>query len=233
MIPHSLQGVVGLVGSLPPRDGGKVFGSLVATLLVPTAQPPARRCAACGDLIGSARLSSARENTSPPVCWSCRSSASTVLELLQPVAGCCANETVLAMGQPVRIRIWTCSSRAAAALLRLHSNLQVCRASSHALPAMHGSHCNDRASCARAAGSCSVSSSTIRLAVCDRPHFGGALGERAELGVLSRPVESWQQPTGNGWPRAHGVGPLPGSSGDRPPMSVARMDSLVRSWCLA
>ena len=109
-----------------------------------------------------------------------------VLELLQPVAGCCANETVLAMGQPVRIHIWTCSRCAAAALLRLHSNLQVCRASSHALPAMHGSHCNDRASCARTAGSCSASSSTIRLAVCDRPHVGGALGERAELGVLSR-----------------------------------------------
>ena len=123
-------------------------------------------------------------------CWSCRSSASTVLELLQPVAGCCANETVLAMGQPVRIHIWTCSRCAAAALLRYHSNLQVSRASSHALPAMHGSHCNDRASCARTAGSCSASSSTIRLAVCDRPHVGGALGERAELGLLSLPVES-------------------------------------------
>ena len=127
------------------------------------------------------------------------------------------------------------SLRCGSALLRYHSNLQVSRASSHALPAMHGSHCNDRASCARTAGSCSASSSTIRLAtirLCDHPHVGGALGERAELGLLSRPVESWQQPTGNGWPRAHGVGPLPGSSGDRPPTSVARMDSLVRSWCL-
>ena len=167
------------------------------------------------------------------VCWSCRSSASTVLELLQPVAGCCANETVLAMGQPVRIHIWTCSRCAAAALLLLHSNLQVCRASSHALPAMHGSHCNDRASCARAAGSCSVSSSTIRLAVCDRPHVGGALGERAVSSVCSRGclVIAAAVPATAG--HVHmALSRSPGSSGDRPPTSVARMDSLVRSWCL-
>ena len=37
----------------------------------------------------------------------------------------------------------------------------------------------------------------------------------------------------NGWPCAHGVEPLPGSCGDRPPTSVACMDALVRMRCRA
>ena len=121
-----------------------------------------------------------------PVCCITRMSAKTTLDASKPAAGCRTNETVLAMRQPVRTHTWACSRCAAARLLHDDSSLQVCCASSCALPAMHGSHCNDRAFCARAAGSCSVSSSTIRLAVCDRPHVGGALGERAVSSVCSR-----------------------------------------------
>jgi hypothetical protein len=114
------------------------------------------------------------------VCWSCRSSASTVLELLQPAAGCCALETVLAMRQPVHSCCWTCSRCAAAILRRYGPSLQVCRAASRSPPAMHRSHCSDRTLCARMAGSCSISSNTTRLTSGDRRTLGGALEERAQ-----------------------------------------------------
>ena len=114
--------------------------------------------------------------------------ASTVLELLQPAAGCCALETVLAMRQPVHGCCWTCSRCAAATLRRYGPSLQVCRAASRSPPAMHRSHCSDRTLCARMAGSCSISSNTTRLTSGDRRTLGGALGERAALGMLIRPI---------------------------------------------
>ena len=102
---------------------------------------------------------------------SCRLSASNVLKLFQPAAGCWALETVLAMAQPVRVHDGTCS-RCAAALLRPMSPrlLEVCRTPRRSPPAMHRSQSSDRVSCARAAGSCSVSSSIIGLTVGDRRH---------------------------------------------------------------
>lgn len=54
-----------------------------------------------------------------------------------------------------------------------------------------------------------ASRSIVRLAVRDRPHLGSALGERAELVVLLRPVETQRQLKGNSWPRAHGVEAAP------------------------
>jgi hypothetical protein len=127
------------------------------------------------------------------VCWSCRSSASTVLELLQPVAGCCANETVLAMGQPVRAHDRTCSCCTAALGLRLSASLQVCRALRRLLPAVRRSHFSDHASCARISGAAQP-----RAVLPDRPSatFGtylGALGVRAALGVLMRAVGAQQR----------------------------------------
>ena len=167
------------------------------------------------------------------ICWSCPLSASNVLKLFQPAAGCKALETVLAMAQAVRVHDGTCYRCAAALGLRSSPYLQVCCAPRRFPLAIRHSHFSDRGSCARAAGSCSVSSRIVRLTVRDRPHVGGALGERAALSVLLRLVGTQRQPTGNGWPCAHGVDPPPGSCGDRPPTSVACMDTLVRLWCLA
>ena len=138
---------------------------------------------ACGNRTGTKRRSRAvcRSNVrSPtrrrsggdasPIWWSCLLSASTVLELFQPAAGCWALETVLAMAQPVRVHDSTCS-HCAAALLRINGpRLEVCRTPRRSPPAMHRSQCSDRVSCARAAGSCSVSSSIIGLTVSDRRH---------------------------------------------------------------
>ena len=152
---------------------------------------------ACGNRTGTKRRSRAvcRSNVrSPtrrrsggdasPIWWSCRLSASTVLELFQPAAGCWALETVLAMAQPVRVHDSTCS-HCAAALLRINGpRLEVCRTPRRSPPAMHRSQCSDRVSCARAAGSCSVSSSIIGLTVSDRRRV---LGERAALSMLTQP----------------------------------------------
>ena len=74
-------------------------------------------------------------------------SASTVLKLFQPAAGCWALETVLAMAQPVRVHDGTCS-RCAAALLRQDSpRLEVCHTPRRSPPAMHRSQCSDRVCC--------------------------------------------------------------------------------------
>jgi hypothetical protein len=116
---------------------------------------------------------------------SCRLSASTVLKLFQPAAGCCTLETVLAMAQPVRVHNGT-SSRCAAALgLRSGPVLQVCRALRRLPPAVHRSHFSDCASCARMSGSCSASRSTTRPSIGDHRH---TRRRSAALGVLMQPV---------------------------------------------
>ena len=167
------------------------------------------------------------------ICCITRMSAKTTLDASKPAAGCRTNEKVLAMRQPVRTHTWACSRCAAARLHRYDSSLQVCHASSCALPAMHGSQYSDHDSCARAAGSCSASSSIIRRVVRNRPHVGGALGERGALGVLVRPLSGQRQPTAHAWPRVHGVKPLAGSCGERLPTFVGRMDALMWLCCLA
>ena len=201
---------------------------------------------ACGNRTGTQRRSRAvcRSDFCSPtrrhsggdalsICWGCRLSASTVLELFQPVAGSCALETALATRQPVRGCCWTCSRCSAAILRRYGQSLQVCRAASRSPPAKHRSSCSDRASCARAAGSCSVSRNIIRSTVGDRRHTWRRAGrarctQRAHMACRGRAATVW-----DGWPCAHGVEPLPGSCGDRPPTSVACMDALVRMRCHA
>ena len=101
---------------------------------------------------------------------SCRLSASTVLKLFQPAAGCCALETVLAMAQPVRVHDGTCSRCAAALGFEAVRLLQVCRAPRRLPSAMHRCHFSDRAACARMSGSCSASSSTSRPTIDDHRH---------------------------------------------------------------
>ena len=101
---------------------------------------------------------------------SCRLSASTVLKLFQPAAGCWALETVLAMAQPVRVHDGT-SSRCAAALGLRSGQRCRCVVRAASLPlAMHRIHFSDRAACARMSGSCSASSSTSRPTIDDHRH---------------------------------------------------------------
>ena len=97
-------------------------------------------------------------------------SASTVLELLQPAVGCCANDAVLAVCQPVRAHGGTCSRSAAALGLHHRPLLQVCHAPHRLPPAVHRSHFSDRAFCTRMSGSCLGSSITTRPTVGDHQH---------------------------------------------------------------
>ena len=145
---------------------------------------------------------------------SCRLSASNFLNLFQPAAGCWALETVLAMAQPVRVHDGTCSRCAAAPLRRDDLRLEVCRTPRRPPPAMHHSQCSDRVSCARAAGSSSVSSSIIGITVGDRRHAWRRAGRaRCTQHACSRSRRVKAATVRNGWPCTHGVEPLPGSCG--------------------
>ena len=120
-------------------------------------------------------------------------SSSTVLELFQPAVGCCANDAVLAVCQPVRAHGGTCSRCAAALGLPERPLLQVCHAPRRLPPAVHRSHFSDRAFCTRMSGSCLGSSITTRPTVGTISTDVGALGERAALGVLMRAVGAQQR----------------------------------------
>ena len=148
-------------------------------------------------------------------------SASTVLELFQPALGCCADEAMLAMRQPVRAHGGTCSRCAAA--LGLHSRplLQVCRAPCRLPPAMHRSHFNDRASCTRMSGSCSASSTTTRPIVGDHRHGCRRSGRACSAWRAHAGCRGTAAAMRHGCPHAHGVEPRPESCGDHPPMSHA------------
>ena len=172
----------------------------------------------------------------PSRCCSCRLSASTVLKLFQPAAGCCALETVLAMAQPVRVHNGT-SSRCAAAL-GLHSGpvLQVCRALRRLPPAVHRSHFSDCASCARMPGSCSASRSTTRPTIGDHRHTRRRSGRACSAWrahAACRGTDATAAAMRHGWSRAHDVEPRPGSCGDHPHTPVACMGARLRVRCLA
>ena len=164
---------------------------------------------------------------------SCRLSASTVLKLFQPAAGCCTLETVLAMAQPVRVHNGT-SSRCAAALgLRSGPVLQVCRALRRLPPAVHRSHFSDCASCARMSGSCSASRSTTRPIIGDHRHTRRRSGRACSAWRAHAACRGTAAAMRHGWSRAHDVEPRPGSCGDHPHTPVACMGARLRVRCLA
>ena len=166
-------------------------------------------------------------------CCSCRMSASTVLKLFQPAAGCCTLETVLAMAQPVRVHNGT-SSRCAAALgLRSGPVLQVCRALRRLPPAVHRSHFSDCASCARMSGSCSASRSTTRPIIGDHRHTRRRSGRACSAWRAHAACRGIAAAMRHGWSRAHDVEPRPGSCGDHPHTPVACMGACLRMRCLA
>ena len=156
-----------------------------------------------------------------PRCWSCRLSASTVLQLLQPAADCCALETVLAMAQAIRVHDGTCYRCAAALGLPSGPLLQVCRAPRRLPPAMHRSHFSDRASCTRMSGSCSASSVTTRQTVGDHRHGCRRSGRASSARRAHAGCRGTAAAMRHGWPHAHGVDLRPDSCGDHPPMSHA------------
>ena len=160
------------------------------------------------------------------VCCITRMSASTVLELFQPAVGCCANDAVLAVCQPVRAHGGTCSRSAAALGLHHRPLLQVCHAPHRLPPAVHRSHFSDRAFCTRMSGSCLGSRITTRPTVGDHQHGCRRSGRACSARCAHAGCRGTAAAMRQGWPHVHGVEPRPESCGDHPPMSHACMDAL-------
>ena len=149
-----------------------------------------------------------------------------MIELFQPAVGCCANDAVLAVCQPVRAHGGTCSRCAAALGLPERPLLQVCHAPRRLPPAVHRSHFSDRAFCTRMSGSCSGSSITTRPTVGDHQHGCRRSGRACSARCAHAGCRGTAAAMRQGWPHVHGVEPRPESCGDHPPMSHACMDAL-------
>ena len=139
------------------------------------------------------------------------------------------------MAQPVHSHDGTCSRCGpCAAALGLRSG-QRCRCVKRAasLPlAMRRIHFSDRAARARMAGICSASSSTTRPTIDDLRHARQRSGRVRSTRLAHVADRCMVAAARNGWPRAHGVEPRPGSCGDHPHTPVACMGACLRMRCL-